>query len=65
MEWVVETVLPPEVRKLASVIKGKDTVITLMNNDLQGPDNQIQAIKHEDVALQTQRDMYQAHLQRC
>ena len=44
MEWVLETVLPPEVRKLASVIEGKDAVITLLNDDLQGPDNQIQAI---------------------
>ena len=33
MEWVVETVLPQEVRKLASTIKEKDTVIALMNDD--------------------------------
>ena len=28
-------------------------------------DNQIRAIQHENVALQTQRDAYQAKLQRC
>ena len=28
-------------------------------------DNQIQAIQHENVALQTQRDVYQIQLQRC
>ena len=36
-----------------------------MNHDLQGRDNQIQAIKYENVALQAQGDMYQAELQRC
>ena len=39
MEWVVETVLPREVWKLASVIEEKDAVIVLMNDDLQDPDN--------------------------
>ena len=36
-----------------------------MNYDLQGRDNQIQAIQYENVALQAQRDVYQAQLQRC
>ena len=45
MEWVVETILPPEVQKLASTIEEKDAVIALMNDNLQGRDNQIQAIK--------------------
>ena len=31
-----------------------------MNDDLQDHDNQIQAIKYENVALQPQRDVYQA-----
>ena len=41
MEWVVETVLSREVRKLASTMKEKDAVISLMNDDLQDPGNQI------------------------
>ena len=65
MEWVVETVLPWGLQKLASTIEEKDAVIALMNYDLQGRDNQIQAIKSENVALQAQRDVYQAQLQRC
>ena len=56
--------MPQEVRKLASAIEEKDAVIALMN-DLQGRVNQIQSIKYENVALQAQRDMYQAQLQRC
>ena len=56
-EWVVETVLPREVRKLASTIEEKDAVIALMNDNLQGHDDQIQAIKYENVALQAQKDV--------
>ena len=51
MEWVVETFLPGEVRKLASAIEEKDAIITLMNDDLRYRDNQIQAIKYENMAL--------------
>ena len=65
MEWVVETVLPRELRELTSFIEEKDAVIVLMNNNLQDRDNQIQAIKYENVALQAQRDVYQAELQSC
>ena len=36
-----------------------------MNDDLQERHNQIQAIKYENVALQAQRLVYQAELQRC
>ena len=53
-----------EVQKLASTIEEKDAVIALMNDDLKGRDNQIKAIKYENVALQAQRGVYQAHLQR-
>ena len=42
IEWVVETVLPREVRKLASAVEKKDATIALMNDDLQDRDNQIQ-----------------------
>ena len=65
MEWAMETVLPREVRKLASVIEEKDAALTLLNDDLQNHDNQIQAIEYENVALQAQRDVYQAQLQKC
>ena len=65
MEWVVETVLAREVRKLASTIEEKDAVIALMNDGLQGRDHQIQAIKYENVALQAQKDVYQAELEKC
>ena len=65
MECVVETVSPREVQKLTSSIEEKDAVIDLMNDDLQDCDNQIQSIKYENVALQEQRDVYQAQLQRC
>ena len=36
-----------------------------MNDNLQGRDNQIQTGKYENVALQPQRDVPQAELQRC
>ena len=65
MEWVVDTVLAREVQKLASNIEEKDSVIALMNDDLQGGDNQIQAIKYENVALHTQRYVSQVEPQKC
>ena len=51
MKWVVETVLPREVRKLASAVEEKDATIALINDDLKNRNNQIQAIKYENVAL--------------
>ena len=63
LEWVVETFLPGEVRKLASAIEEKDAVITLMNDDLQDCDNLIQAIRYENVALKAQRYVHQAQPQ--
>ena len=65
IEWVVETVLPREDRKLASTIEEKDALVALMNDDLQDRDNQIQAIKYENLTLQARTDVYQAQLQRC
>ena len=65
MGWDVETVLPREVRKLASVVEEKDATIALMNDDLQDRDNQIQAIKYKNVVLQAQKDVYQDELQKC
>ena len=65
MEWAVETLLPREVRKLASAIEEHELTIALLNDDLQERDNRIQAIQYENVSLQAQGDVYQAHLQRC
>ena len=58
MEWVVETVLPWEVRKLASAVEEKDAPIALLNDDLQKQE-------YENVALQAQKDVHQAELQKC
>ena len=58
MEWVVETVLPREVRKLTSAIEEKDAALALLTDNLQDRDNQIQAIQYENVALQAQKDVY-------
>ena len=55
MEWVVETVLPQEVRKLTSAIEEKDTALALLTDDLQNRDNQIPAIQYVNVALQAQQ----------
>ena len=46
-------------------IEEKDAGLALIHNDLQNPDNQIQAIQYENAALQAQRDVYQAQLQKC
>ena len=46
-------------------IEEKDAGIALMNDDLQDLDNQIQAVKYENVALQAQRDVYKDQLQKC
>ena len=54
----METVLPREVQKLASAIEEKDAAIALLNDDLQNRE-------YEDAALQAQRDVYQAELQKC
>ena len=35
MEWVVETVLPGQVRKLTSVIEEKDVALALLNDDVK------------------------------
>ena len=46
-------------------IEEKDAALALINDDLQGRDNQLQPIWYENVALQAQRDVYLAQLQRC
>ena len=64
MEWVVETVLPHEVRRLSNQlsnqqkeIEEKDAAIVLLNDDLQNRE-------YENVALQAQKDVYEAELQK-
>ena len=49
----------------AAAYKEKDAALALLNDDLQDRDNQIQITKYENVALQAQRDVYQAQPQRC
>ena len=46
-------------------IEEKDSAITLLNDDLQNRNNRIQAIQYENAALQAQRDVYKAEVQRC
>ena len=65
MEWVVGTVLPREVWKLTSAIEEKDAALALLTDDLPYRDNQIQAIQYKKMALQAQKDVYQADLQKC
>ena len=43
----------------------KDAAIALLNDDLKNCDKQIQAIQHQNVALQAQRDVYKDQLQKC
>ena len=64
MEWVVGTLLPHEVRRLSRQlsnqqkgIEEKDAALTLLTDDLQDRNNQIQAIQYKNVALQAQRDI--------
>ena len=43
----------------------KDAVLALLTDDLQDRNNEIQAIQYDNVALQRQKDVYQAELQKC
>ena len=51
MEWVVETVSPRGVRKLAPAIEEKNAALALLIDDLRDRENQIQAIQCENVVL--------------
>ena len=46
-------------------IEEKDAALASLTDHLQGHDNQIKTIQYENVALQAQRDRYQAELQIC
>ena len=45
-------------------IEEKDATIALLTDELQDRNNQIQVIQYENVALQAQKDVYQAELQK-
>ena len=47
------------------LIEEKDAALALITDDLQDHANQIQVIQYENMALETQRDVCQAQLQRC
>ena len=46
-------------------IEEKDAALVLLTDDLQDRENQIQTIQYENTALQAQKDVYQAELQKC
>lgn len=46
------------------VIEEKDAALSFVFDGVQDRDNQRQAIQYENVALQGQRDIYQAQLER-
>ena len=59
MDWVVETVLPREMRKLSKqlsdhrvAIKEKEAALALLSNDLENRDARIKALEYENVGLQ-------------
>ena len=63
LKCAVETVLPREIEKTSfGHWKKKDAAKALLTDYRQERDNQIKAIKYENVALQTQRDVYQTHV---
>ena len=45
MKQAGETILPREVRKLASAIEEKDAAVALLTGDLEDRDNQTQTIQ--------------------
>ena len=52
MKWVVEEVLPREVRKLSKVIEDKDSALALLNDDLTEREYQIQQLGFNNTGLQ-------------
>ena len=79
MEWVLETVLPQQVRKLASAIEEKDDQIQALEHtnekhqqSIEEKDTTIALLnddlknrEHDNVAVQAQRDVYKEQLQKC
>ena len=52
MDWVVETVLPRELRKLSQKLEEHHRRTTQLQQAVEDRDNKIQAIEHENVAPQ-------------
>ena len=52
MDWVVETVLPREVRKLSQKLEEHHRRTTQLQQAVEDRDNRIQAIEYENVGLQ-------------
>ena len=52
MDWVVETVLPREVRKLGQKLEEHHRRTTQLQQAVEDRDNRIQTIQHENVGLQ-------------
>ena len=52
MDWVVETVLPREVRKLSQKLEEHHRRTTQLQQAVEDRDNRIQTIQHENVGLQ-------------
>ena len=52
LEWVVETVLPQEVRKLDAIIEEKDAALALLNDDLSEEEEYSRKLEFNNVGLQ-------------
>ena len=61
MDWVVETVLPREVRKLneehQSAIEDKDNALTLLNDDLDESHRNIAILEQDNLELQRENEI--------
>ena len=54
MEWVVETVLPKEVRKLTGIIEEKEAAMALLADDLEDNERQVVVLEQENRELQSE-----------
>ena len=52
MEWVVETVLPREVRRLTVVLEEKDSALAMLNDDLDASRRQLVVLEQDKLQLQ-------------
>ena len=54
IDWIVETLLPREVRKLSQKLEEHYCRTTQLQQAAEGRDNRIQTIQHENVGLQSE-----------
>ena len=59
MDWVVETILPKEVRKLAQKIDEKDSALALLNDDLNESQRNVAILEQNNVELQHLNEILQ------